>query len=260
MIAELYSLTSFGMGGLAMSFEQTATLRRTGDGAGFDGDWIVTEWAILTTLPVADPQMHPDAMFAVPEWMANCEGSRPSATTALSECRGAIPLVVLDSVVSWKNGPAGIGRIAAAASDGAATMTLNILPDAGGFEWTMSGPVMVDPTPALMPDAFADRMVTVGGITGHEVQIDVRVTPAPPEIVNTLALQAHYDGTAVGPTSSTVPTAQGGQITVTLWGEPQSRREIAGDVTIVAEVERAGCRFSGSWALANILYAAGINP
>jgi hypothetical protein len=52
----------------------------------------------------------------------------------------------------------------------------------------------------------------------------------------------------------------GGQITLTFWGEAQTRQDILRETTLMAEVERSGCTFSAAWPQENILYAAAISP
>ncbi len=246
-VAEVYSHTSFGLGAVSMVFDQSAALRRISDGAGFDGDWIVTEWTIFTTTSLSSPTMSSGGMTPVPEWDATCTGSQAGPNEFLNECIGAIPLTITKGVISWTGGDgAPVGKITAGTAGGAAMMQLNILPNEGGFDWTMTGPVNADPTPVFTPEIFAERMVQKGGMTGHEVTIDVRLTPAPLEMVNTLTLETSYAGNGVGAsTGGTSQTKQGAEITLTIWGNtPSARYEVTRETAIVAKVDRAGCTFT----------------
>ena len=263
--ASTHSLTTTGLAGMAFSFEQNAHLQRLSDGDGFDGDWIVTEWTVVTTLPMADPLFaQRGGMLPVPEWNATCTGKMLNPTQGLSECVGEVPLVVENGAIAWVRGGAPIGKITPATSALPAEMTLNILPDEGGFDWTMTGAVVASKRPSLSGALTAMRVMsdTNGMPVGREYTLQVSVDPA---------LQRYIDGIDAG--VSKKPGASGALIVpskttpvgrtylVRVYGHsPNSRKAVVDASTIDVSLNAGGCHVSVHWALSGLLFAANYAP
>lgn len=260
-VAEIYSKTVAGMEPMVFTFEQSAALRRIGTGPGLDGDWIITNWTIVTTLPMADPQFASrGGMVPVPEWAGDCHGSALGTTTFLNECSGAIPLVVQSGVIRYKGADAPIGSIKGTMG-GKPKMTLNILPNEGGFDWTMVGPVDAYLVPEFAFQVVEHHMVTQGGLGGHLFDFNVRVSPADTDIVDSLVLSLNQAAGGPWANATTSHTPLGGTIKVTLLGEtPGQRTASARKSWVTATVERAGCEASRTWKVIDLLFATGVIP
>ncbi len=168
--ASTSSTLTWGLQGMAFTFQQDAKLQQL-SGEGTDGDWIMTEWTVETTLPMADPLAATrGGMLPVPEWNAQCSGKALTSTTFLSECLGEVPLVVENGVIAWVKGGKPIGRMTAGPAGQPAEMILNVLPNEGGFDWTMTGTATGASTPKLDAQLTAGRNFsnTTGDIAGRE--------------------------------------------------------------------------------------------
>lgn len=263
--ASTHSVTTTGLLGMAFTIEQNAHLQRVSDGDGHDGDWIVTEWTVLTTLPMADPLFaQRGGIVPVPEWNATCTGRMLNAKQSLSECIGEVPLVVENGAIAWTKGGAPIGKISPAAGTLPAEMTLNILPDDGGFDWTMTGIVAAAARPTLTGELTAWRVMadTNGMPVGREYTLLVAVTPALQKYIDAIdAGVSKKPGTYAALIVPSKTTAVGRTYLLRVYGSsPKSRKAVVEASTIDVAMNAASCSVSAHWSMSALLFAANYSP
>jgi hypothetical protein len=263
--ASLSSRSSFGLGSLSMTFDQSARMERVAPGPGTEGAWIVTEWSVVTTLPVADPMQRPGTMFMVPEWQANCTARQLSPLQYEHACTGEIPILVSGGAISWTAGGDAIGRISAPAGSSAPSVTLNILPNGGGFNWTMAGTVATGKAPTLSAEITGARMVSQpsGFSSAREYTIFVTVDSATTALVQSLDASKSYSGkrAALITMTKTATRVIGGTWALKIWNQsPAQRAALVKLVTVSARVDAGGCKASANWPLDKLLFVAGITP
>lgn len=265
--ASTSGITTIGMQGMAFTVEQTAFLERVSGGAGYDGDWVVTEWSTLTTLPMADPLFaQRGGMLAVPDWDATCTGKSISATQVEGKCVGKTPLFVENGKISWVRGGKPIGKITPAKGPEPAEMSLSLLPNEGGVTWTMmTGAVTPSQSPNLTGQLTASRNISdpTLGIVGRAFTLQVVVEPALTKYVNAIDALVSDDGSGmpVAGISAAGSTVLGRTFVLTVSGaSTYSRKTTIKASTIEATMESGGCNVAASWPLAALITAAGYAP
>ena len=265
--ASVGSTTTIGMQGMAFTVEQNAFLERVSTGGGYDGDWVVTEWSMLTTLPMADPLFaQRGGMLPVPDWDATCTGKSISATQVEGKCVGKTPLFIENGQISWVRGGKPIGRITPAKGTLPTEMSLSLLPNEGGVTWTMmTGIVTPSKSPNLTGELIAWHTVSdpTFGISGRAFTLHVEVAPALTKYIDAIDVWVSGGGSGVpaaviSPAPSTVI---GRTFVLTVRGaSAKSRQNTIDASTIKATMNFADCNVSRSWPLSDLIASANYTP
>lgn len=264
--ASTSGITTIDLLGMKFITEQTAFLERVSGGGGYDGDWVVTEWSTLTTLPMADPLFaQRGGMLPVPDWKMTCTGKSLSPTQSEGTCVGRVPLVVKNGKIAFAMGGKPIGKITPAKGTLPAEMTINLLPirggPKGGVDWTMTGVVTPSQSPKLTSQLIEWHTISaaIGGTVGRAYTLHVQVEPPLTKYIHAIDASVSRNGSimpaaAISPVGSTV---LGRTFLLNVSGASAKSRQYRIDAsTIVATMNAGGCDVSQSWPLSSLIAAA----